>query len=144
MPWGLRWNSLAGGDMSTPKLTGEDLAHIEELAARWGKMVVKHQWGDQGPGLDVTLDQMEQVAMAAVRGLLAGTLETATAQQAQQLGDQQPCPDCQRLCPLTTEERPVITGTGSFHHREPTGHCPACRRAFFPPTATVGVDQSRV
>ncbi len=130
--------------MNTHKLTGEDLAHIEELAKRWGKVVVKEQWGENGPGLEVTLDQMEQVAMAAVRGLLAGTLETATNQHAQRLGEQQPCPDCGRPCPLTSEERPVVTASGSFQHCEPTGHCPACRRDFFPSASAVGVDQPRL
>src|SRR5277367_5261531 len=98
---GCERNSLQGGNMATHKPTGEDLARIEDLAKRWGKVVVKEQWGDGGPGLDVDLDQMEQVAMAAVRGLLAGTLEVATGEQAQHLRDHQSCPDCGRSCPLT-------------------------------------------
>lgn len=92
----------------------------------------------------MNLDQMEAVAMAAVRGLLAGTLEAATAQQAEHLGQQHPCPDCGRLCPLTEEERPVTTGIGSFVHREPMGHCPACRRDFFPSASESESERSRV
>jgi hypothetical protein len=130
--------------MATHKPTGEDLARVEALAKRWGKLIVKEQWGEAGPGLDVTLDQMEQVAMAAVRGLLAGTLETATEQHAHSLGHEQTCPDCGRLCPLTAEERPITTGSGSFHHREPCGHCPACRRDFVPSASAVGTDQPRL
>lgn len=130
--------------MATHKPTSEDLARVEELAKRWGKRVVQEQWGTGGPGLDVDLDQMEEVAMAAVRGLLAGTLEAATAQQAEQLGQQHPCPDCGRLCPLTSEERPVTTGIGAFAHREPMGHCPACRRDFFPSASASGSERSRV
>ena len=68
--------------MGTRKPTLEDLERITELAKRWGKIIVKEHWGEHGPGLDVNLDQMEQVAVAAVRGLLAGTLETAAEQQA--------------------------------------------------------------
>jgi hypothetical protein len=130
--------------MATHKPTSEDLARVEELAKRWGKRVVQEQWGRDGPGLDVNLDQMEAVAMAAVRGLLAGTLEAATAQQAEHLGQQHPCPDCGRLCPLTEEERPVTTGIGSFVHREPMGHCPACRRDFFPSASESESERSRV
>jgi hypothetical protein len=130
--------------MATHKPTSEDLARVEELAKRWGKRVVQEQWGRDGPGLDVNLDQMEAVAMAAVRGLLAGTLETATAQQAEHLGQQHPCPDCGRPCPLTEEDRPVTTGIGSFVHREPVAHCPACRRDFFPSASSSGSERSRV
>lgn len=132
------------GDMATPKPTPEDLERISELARRWGKIVVKEHWGEGGPGLDVNLDQMEQLALAAVRGLLAGTLEAATTQQAQQLDDPQPCPDCKRPCPVVTEDRIVTTGEGSFEHHEPKAHCPDCRRDFFPPATNSGADQPRL
>ena len=130
--------------MATREPTPEDLQRITELARRWGKIIAKEQWGEHGPGLDVNLDQMERVALAAVRGLLAGTLETATRQQAQRLADAQPCPDCGRSCPVVTEDRTVTTGDGSFEHHEPRAHCPACRRDFFPPTGALGAEQPRV
>jgi hypothetical protein len=130
--------------MATREPTPEDLERITELAKRWGKIVVQEHWGEHGPGLDVNLDQMEQVALAALRGLLAGTLETATRQQAHTLGEQHSCPDCGRLCPLVTEDRTVTTGCGSFEHHEPKAHCPACRRDFFPPTGAAGAEQSRL
>lgn len=119
--------------MATPKLTAEDLKRVEELAKGWGKIIVRQHWGEQGPGLDVTLTQMEEVAMAAVRALLAGTLEVGTLQQAVQLGEQQACPGCGRMCPLDREPRPIVVRTGTtFEHQEPKAHCPACRRDFFP------------
>lgn len=118
--------------MSTSKLSAADLQRITDLAHQWGKIVVRQHWGESGPGLDVTLDQMEEVAIAAVRGLLAGTLEGATQQQAQALATPQPCPDCGHLCPVTTEVRRVTVRGGTFDHREPKAHCPACRRDFFP------------
>lgn len=137
-------NILPGGDMGTRKPTPEDLERITELAKRWGKIIVKEHWGEHGPGLDVNLEHMEQVALAAVRGLLAGTLETATQQQGRKLGDQQPCPDCGQPCPLVTEERTVTAAAGPFEHHEPKAHCPACRRDFFPPTTNLGTDQPRL
>jgi hypothetical protein len=118
--------------MGTRKLTAEDLARIAEVAKDWGKIIVRRAFGDQGPGLDVDLAQMEQIAQAAARGLTAGTLEEATAQQAQLLGDQQPCPNCGRPCPVTTEGRPIDVSGGTFEHREPVCYCPTCRRDFFP------------
>jgi hypothetical protein len=131
--------------MAARKATQEDLKRIEELAKGWGKIVVRQCWGDQGPGLDVDLTQMEDVGLAAVRGLLAGTLETATQMQAGQLGEQQACPGCGRMCPLRSEERPVVVhGGSSFEHREPKGHCPACRRDFFPSASPAEVGHARL
>jgi hypothetical protein len=131
--------------MATRKPTSEDLRRIEELAKGWGKIIVRQHWGEKGPGLDVDLAQMEDVAMAAVKALLAGTLEAATGQQAIQLGEDQPCPDCGRSCPLRHEERPIVVRTGAtFDHREPKAHCPACRRDFFPSAAAAETEQPRL
>jgi hypothetical protein len=121
--------------MGTRKLTPEDLEAISQLAKGWGKIVSRRAFGEQGPGLDVDLAQMEQVAFAAAQGLLAGALETATSQQAAQLGNSQPCPNCGRVCPVTIDERTVEVRGGRFEHREPLCHCPTCRRDFFPSAA---------
>ena len=121
--------------MATRSLTKQDEAAIFQLAKQWGKIVVRRAFGDQGPGLDVDLDTMEAVAVAAAQGLTAGALEEATQQQAQHLGAQQACPACGRLCDVKHEERPVIVRGGQFVHREPLCHCPTCRRDFFPSTS---------
>ena len=94
--------------MATHKRTSEDLRRIQELAHGWGKIIVQRHWGENGPGLDVDLAQMEDVAMAAVQALLAGTLEAATQQQAVQLGSEHACPECKHLCPLRHKERPIV------------------------------------
>ena len=131
--------------MDAHKLTAKDLAHIKELAKGWGKIIVRQHWGEQGPGLDVTLSDMEDVAMAAVQALLAGTLEVATEKQASQLGSQQACPECGAVCPLQHEERPIVVRTGTtFEHHEPKAHCPACRRDFFPSTSAAETEQPRL
>ncbi len=72
--------------MGSRKLTAEDLEQITKLAKNWGKIVVRQAFGDDGPGLDVDLSQMEDVAVAAARGLTAGALEEATSQQGRLLG----------------------------------------------------------
>jgi hypothetical protein len=122
--------------MASGKLNDKDLAEIHTLAKKWGKIVVRRAFGDQGPGLDVDLDAMEQIAAAAAAGLTAGTLEEATQKQAQQLPTEQPCPTCGRGCPTQKEDRPVVVKGGLFLHHEPVGHCPACRRDFFPSAAS--------
>ena len=131
--------------MVSSKLTSEDIERIAALAKEWGKIIVRRHWGEQGPGLDVDLNEMEEVAMVAVRALLAGTLETATLQQADRLGQERACPECGRMCPLQRAQRPIVVRTGSsFDHDEPRVHCSACRRDFFPSASGPEADHARV
>lgn len=118
--------------MGSRKLTPEDLDAITKLAKGWGKIVVRRAFGDAGPGLDVDLAQMEDVAVAAARGLTAGALEEATSQQGRLLGAEQACPQCGRPCGVAVEQRPIQVRGGAFEHQEPRCYCPTCRRAFFP------------
>ena len=83
------------------------------------------------------LGALSKAAGTAVRGLLAGTLEAATQQQATALGPTAPCPDCGQPCPLTTEEREVTVRQGAFVQGQPKAHCPACRVAAQPSVLTV-------
>lgn len=118
--------------MATRKLSPEELEAITRLAKQWGKIVVKHAFGEQGPGLDVDFAQMEQVAAAAARGLTEGALAVAAAQQGQRLGEEQPCPQCGTLCPVGSAERPLHVQGATVPLREPKCYCPTCRRDFFP------------
>jgi hypothetical protein len=130
--------------MATRKLTPEELQAITRLAKQWGKIVVRQAFGEKGPGLDVDLTQMEEVAFAAAQGLTAGALEEATSQQGQQLGEQQPCPTCARLCMVMSEERPIHAKGGAFQLREPKCYCSTCRRAFFPSASALEVGRARL
>ena len=115
--------------------TPEELQELRDLAARWGKIVARRAFGDDGPGLDVDLDAMEQIARAAASGLTEGTLQTRLEQQADAPGEQQPCPACGRPCVALREQRPLQAQGAQLRQSEPVGHCPDCRRDFFPPTA---------
>jgi len=130
--------------MATRTLTADDLERIAQLAKDWGKIIVRRAFAEQGPGRDVDLSQGEPIAQAAARGLSAGTLEEATTQQAQLLGDQQPCPVCGHACPVTTADRPIAVAGGTFQHREPVCYCPTCRRDFFPAAAAVKARHARL
>ena len=121
--------------MPRRKLSPQDLQKIQDMAARWGKIIVRQAFGDDGPGLDIDLNAMEDVAAAAAAGLTQGTLTTLLEQQALSLGSQQPCPDCGCLCPVEREPRPLAVRGGQLTQNEPICHCPDCRRDFFPPTA---------
>src|ERR1700730_17580808 len=120
--------------MAHAPFTPQDLQDIRDLAAQWGKIVARRAFGDQGPGTDVDLTAMEEVALAAAAGLTQGTLATLLEQQAHVLGQQQACPACARPCPVRREPRPLDVRGGSLQLSEPICHCPDCRRDFFPPT----------
>ena len=125
-------------------LSAEDLQELRELAARWGKVVARHAFGEDGPGTDVDLDAMEQVAAAAAAGLTEGTLATLIEQQARRLGGEQPCPDCGRPCAVRRQDRSLAVRAGPLTHSEPICHCPDCRRDFFPPTAAAAPGRPRL
>jgi hypothetical protein len=128
-------NPKAGLAMPRRQLSPQDLQEIRELAARWGKIVARHAFGTEGPGTEVDLSAMEQVARAAAAGLTEGTLTTLLEQQAGALGAEQSCPDCGRPCPTRRAERTLACRDGPLTQGEPVCYCPACRRDFFPPAA---------
>jgi hypothetical protein len=121
--------------MARRSFTPDELQELRQLAARWGQIVARRAFGEQGPGLDVDLDAMEQIARAAAAGLTEGTLQTLLEQQAAALGEQQPCPDCGRSCAVRREPRPLQVQGAQLQQSEPVCHCPDCRRDFFPPAA---------
>ena len=121
--------------MSSRAFSPEEIRELRQLAARWGKIVAKRAFGEDGPGLDVDLSTMEQIAHAAAEGLTEGTLQILLGQQAQRLGDEQPCPDCGRPCLVEREPRTLHVKGTDIRQEEPVCHCPDCRRDFFPPKA---------
>src|SRR5262249_57845148 len=62
----------AGHAMPHRQLTPEMLQEIRDLAAGWGKIVARRAFGDEGPGLDVDFDMLEQIARAAAAGPTEG------------------------------------------------------------------------
>lgn len=66
--------------------------------------------------------------------------------QARQMGqiaaraaDTAKCPECGTRCQLVRQKRRVTSIDGSLTVEEPVGHCPGCRRGFFPPPGIVGL-----
>jgi hypothetical protein len=121
--------------MPRRQFTPQELQELRDLATGWGKIIARRAFGDHGPGLDIDLDTMEQIAQAAATGLNEGTLQILLEQQADALGEQQACPDCGRLCALRRQQRPLQVQGTQLQQSEPLSHCPDCRRDFFPPTA---------
>lgn len=119
--------------MTKHKLSPQKLQEIKDLAAGWGKIVARRLAEANGPDAPLDFRAMEQAAAAAAAGLTEGALAHLVAQQVQTLPAQIPCPDCGRLCPRNTEPRSLAVQGGQLTFDEPFGHCPACRRDFFPP-----------
>ena len=131
--------------MSRTRLKPEDLRDSRELAAAWGKIVARRAFGPEGPPLDVDFSALEEVAQQAAQGLTEGTRAVLLEQQANALGEQQPCPDCGRLCPVRREPRDLhLQGGQPLQCSEPVAHCPACRRDFFPPPADAAPGRPRL
>ena len=129
--------------MTSKEARERKLKEIQEVAEGWGKMIAREAFPN-GPGLDVTLADMEEYAVAASRGLVKGAVESMTATQGEQFGEDAPCPTCGRMCLLKRKSRPVSVRGGNANLDEPVGHCPTCRRDFFPSTSGIEVERSRV
>jgi hypothetical protein len=129
--------------MTSKEARERKLKEIQEVAEGWGKMIAREAFPN-GPGLDVTLADMEEYAVAASRALVKGAVESMTATQGEQFGEEAPCPTCGRVCLLKKKSRPVAVRGGNANLDEPVGHCPTCRRDFFPSTSDIEVGQSRV
>lgn len=124
--------------MPTPRFTPEELQQLHELARQWAKIVSKRAFGDDGPGLDVDFRTFEQIATAAAQGLTEGTLQLLLEQQAGKLPEEQPCPDCGKLCPTKPHTRPLTAQGAEVQQVERIARCPDCRRDFFPPAGSSG------
>jgi hypothetical protein len=131
--------------MLRSKISPQKLQEIRELAAQWGKIVARRACGESGSALDLDLQAMEEIAAAATAGLTEGTFGTLLEQQAQTLCAEEPCPDCDHLCPVQRQDRPLgVQGGGQLTYHEPLCHCPVCRRDFFPPAARVAPGRPRL
>ena len=135
---------MAGHIMARRPFTPDELLELRQLAARWGKIVARRAFGDDGPGLDIDFAAMEQIAHAAAQGLTEGTLQTLLDGHAAALGDEQPCPDCGTPCPVRRHERSLQAKGVELTQSEPVAHCPACRRDFFPSTPDPATRRPRV
>lgn len=49
------------------------------------------------------------------------------------------CPACQTTCELEEHQRSMTSIDGAFEILELKGHCPSCRRDFFPSSGNLGV-----
>jgi hypothetical protein len=126
------------------KSSSMDSSGIDRVAHGWGKVVARRVQEQLGPQLDLDADDIEQLAKNAACAVAKGTIEELLEQKAAALGPEQPCPACQRLCPVQRQPRTIAFWGTEVEYREPTCHCPACRRDFFPSTPRTPSDAARL
>ena len=129
--------------MSDAKLGEEKLREIEELAFGWGKLLANEAFPD-GPGLNVTLAQMEQISTRASKSMVGGAISTMADQQAQTLDEPQPCPTCGKLCEVKRKARSMTVRGGPDELNEPVTRCSTCRRDVFPSATRVAGRRARL
>src|SRR5512135_1112691 len=90
--------SKEGPTMPFGKSPSMDRTGVERLAEGWGKVVARRVHEEVGADLDLDADDIEQVAAAAARAVARGTIEELLERKASLLGEEQPCPTCERPC----------------------------------------------
>jgi hypothetical protein len=125
--------------MPSSHVKEERVRELAALAEGYGKILAGEAYGPEGPGLDVDLATMEDLAVSMQQALLKGMCQALTRQQARRLPETQPCPECGWECaveqpdPASDEQsRPMRLRGGSFQLAEPRCYCRPCRRSFFP------------
>lgn len=138
--------------MPSHRLKDEKLQELTGLVQGWGKLLADEAYGPEGPGLDVDLTGMEELATTMQQALLVGLCEELTQRQVERLPATQPCPGCGAECEVDPLDEPSVelsdeppddsSGAaeprqmrlrgGTFGLKEPRCFCRRCRRSFFP------------
>ena len=73
--------------MSSTEAQRRKLRQIQEVAEGWGKLLAREAFPG-GPGLDVSLIEMEELAATASKAMVRGAIETLTGDQAKQMPEE--------------------------------------------------------
>jgi hypothetical protein len=73
--------------MGTRELSRKKVEEIGEIAREWGKLLAREACPG-GPGLGMSLVEMEEIAAAASRGVVEGVVETMARDQAERWGEE--------------------------------------------------------
>jgi hypothetical protein len=113
-------------------------AKASELAA----LVAREQYGPNGPPRELTFTEIEAIGHG-IGKLAAHTVDsTIQEQHAEHFSQPQPCPQCGKLCESIPQQRALQTIDGETTLSEPSCHCDACKRSFFPTASGSSVERS--
>ena len=91
-------------------------------------------FGPEGPAVETTFVEIEDFGHEVGRMIARAVEERLATQHGEHFRGEAPCPVCHKRCEVQAEPatRPYQTTDGEMPLHEPIGHCPACRRDFFP------------
>jgi len=117
---------------------------LERLLLDAAETAAELQVAERGARKSVHFSQIEAAAHLVGSQLSCRIQERTARELAANIPQELPCPTCGVLCRLNVERRTVSSTDGSLDLWEPHGHCPRCRRDFFPAARSVGFGRSRV
>lgn len=111
-----------------------DVREVEkvQLLARLAELMVEEQRELGRFQRTPHLCELENVSLDLAKRLGCVSLARAVAETAAECGTEVSCPSCGRACRVETAKRTMTSLSGPVELLEPTAHCPACRRDFFP------------
>jgi hypothetical protein len=128
------WKFQEGREMGSIAAAKAKTDELKRWTERMGEILSQKAFGEQGPDLETSLADMEQLLGPLLEQLAAGFLQQSVTQQGERLPDEVPCPTCGEGCTPTTEDRArsMTTEHGDFRWPERACFCDRCQRSFFP------------
>ena len=117
--------------MASKEARERKLKEIQEIAEGWGKMIAREAFPD-GPGLDVTLADMEEICRGGFSGSGARGSGVDDRHSGGATGRRGSLPDLwQGMCPLKRKSRPVVCARWRGHPGGTGGPLPDVSSGFF-------------
>lgn len=104
----------------------------ERLLARLAELMVEEQRAAGTFDRTPHFSELEDASLSLGQRLTRTALKRAACEVAAEEVAEGACPTCGEVCQLTMESRTLHGIAGPVEILEPVGHCPACRRDFFP------------
>jgi predicted nucleic acid-binding Zn ribbon protein len=93
----------------------------------------------EGLPRDTRFSDLEELAGSLGDEIARQLIETQVRGQAEEWPETETCPECGGHASRAPDEPRVLTTTcGEVGWKEHVGHCPRCRRAFFPSGPSIG------
>jgi hypothetical protein len=105
---------------------------LERLLRETAETAAELQAAERGAGRPVHFSQIEAAAHQVGSHLSCRIQERTARELAADIPQEAPCPTCGTPCRLDIQRRTVSSTDGPLDLWEPHGHCPRCRRDFFP------------